>query len=266
MSRASKQAHSGRLPFCAARTGAPATAESLAVSMHLASLTAPPTNFSRSTSPRSNVRFGRPMASPLFAPCRPAYSIPVITRSRITFRTWRPAARGARLKATLLMSLRGGDAGREAGGFGVRGQDAHCVGPGRPLARLLRAAGEQEELSGVGPGSGDEDDGHAGVAERRPAMANAPATTELARPMMSYGKDERHIHKHVWELPIPLFDQTNRVHRRISQLGADAEKMVATYKIDDSVHFSAIRRHIRDALFETPEGQELNELVFDMLG
>src|ERR1039458_10179592 len=51
MSRASKQAHSGRLPFCAARTGAPATAESLAVSMHLASLTAPPTNFSRSTSP-----------------------------------------------------------------------------------------------------------------------------------------------------------------------------------------------------------------------
>src|ERR1022692_2794659 len=53
MSRASKQAHSGRLPFCAARTGAPATAESLAVSMHLASLTAPPTNFSRSTSPRS---------------------------------------------------------------------------------------------------------------------------------------------------------------------------------------------------------------------
>src|ERR1017187_4175407 len=29
MSRASKQAHSGRLPFCAARTGAPATAESL---------------------------------------------------------------------------------------------------------------------------------------------------------------------------------------------------------------------------------------------
>ena len=81
---------------------------------------------------RSNTRFGRPMAS-LFVPCRPTYSIPVITRSRITFRTWRPAARGARLKATLLMSLRGGDAGREAGGFGVRGQDAHCVGPGDPV-------------------------------------------------------------------------------------------------------------------------------------
>src|ERR1035441_5138733 len=82
MSRASKQAHSGRLPFCAARTGAPATAESLAVSMHLASLTAPPTNFSRSTSPRSNVRFGRPMASPLFVPCRRPCSIPVIARPR----------------------------------------------------------------------------------------------------------------------------------------------------------------------------------------
>jgi hypothetical protein len=84
---------------------------------------------------------------------------------------------------------------------------------------------------------------------------------------MSYGKDERHIHKHVWELPIQVFDHSNQIHRRISQLGANAEKLVATYKSEEgSVHFSAIRRHIRDAVFATPEGQELNDLVFDMLG
>lgn len=98
------------------------------------------------------------------------------------------------------------------------------------------------------------------------AILNAPATTERARPLMSYGKDERHIHKHVWELPIPEFDQNNQIHKRISQLGANAEKAVAIYKADDSVHFSAIRRHIREALIATAEGQELNELVIDMLG
>jgi hypothetical protein len=97
------------------------------------------------------------------------------------------------------------------------------------------------------------------------AILNAPATTELARPMMSYGKDERHIHKHVWELPITLFDQSNQIHRRISQLGANAEMAVASYKIDESVHFSAIRRHIRDALFATPEGRELNDLVLELI-
>ena len=98
------------------------------------------------------------------------------------------------------------------------------------------------------------------------AILNAPTTTELTRPLMSYGKDERDIHKAVWELPIPVFDHSNQIHRRISQLGAHAEKLVATYKSEEgSVHFAAIRRHIRDAVFDTPEGRELNELVFDML-
>ena len=99
------------------------------------------------------------------------------------------------------------------------------------------------------------------------AILNAPATTELARPMMSYGKDERHIHKPVWELPIPVFNHSNQMHRRISQLGANAEKLVATYKSEEgSVHFSAIRRHIRDAVFATPQGHELNDLVFELIG
>ena len=50
------------------------------------------------------------------------------------------------------------------------------------------------------------------------AILNAPATTDLTRPLMSYGKDERHIHKHVWELPIPLFDQNDPVHQRLVEL------------------------------------------------
>ncbi len=98
------------------------------------------------------------------------------------------------------------------------------------------------------------------------AILNAPATTELTRPFMSYGKDERHVHKHVWELPIPQFDRRNDVHQRIVQLGKALEEVVATFEIDETIHFPATRRHIREVLAATSEGQELNELVFSMIG
>ena len=98
------------------------------------------------------------------------------------------------------------------------------------------------------------------------ALLNAPVTTDLTRPMMSYGKDERDIHKHVWELPIPMFDAGNAIHRRIAELGASAEKLVAQFEVNPSIHFSATRRHIRDVLLSTADGSELNELAFEMLG
>jgi hypothetical protein len=82
---------------------------------------------------------------------------------------------------------------------------------------------------------------------------------------MSYGKDERDIHKHVWELPIPEFDRTNNVHQRISELGTALEKVASKFEVDDKIHFAATRRHIRDVLIATAEGQELNELTFELL-
>jgi len=83
---------------------------------------------------------------------------------------------------------------------------------------------------------------------------------------MSYGKDERDIHKHVWELLIPMFDSSNDIHRRLAELGAALEKVVAAFKVDESNHFAATRRHIRDVVVATAEGQEVNDLAFDMLG
>jgi hypothetical protein len=97
------------------------------------------------------------------------------------------------------------------------------------------------------------------------AILNAPVTTQLTRPLMSYGKDERDIHKHVWELPIQQFDPHNAVHQRIATLGATLEKLASTFKIDEKLHFAATRRHIRDFTMDTSEGQELNGLVSDML-
>jgi hypothetical protein len=98
------------------------------------------------------------------------------------------------------------------------------------------------------------------------ALLNAPVTTELTRPLMSYGKDERDIHKHVWELPIPMFDPSDRIHRRLAELGAALEEVVAAFKVNESLHFAATRRHIREFVMETAEGQEVNDFAFDMLG
>jgi hypothetical protein len=97
------------------------------------------------------------------------------------------------------------------------------------------------------------------------AILNAPATTAAVRPLMSYGKDERDIHKRVWQLPIPQFDPNNGTHQRICEIAKALEQRVAVYDVSDSLHFAASRRHIRQSLEETAEVQELNELVNEML-
>jgi hypothetical protein len=97
------------------------------------------------------------------------------------------------------------------------------------------------------------------------AILNAPITTELARPLMSYGKDERDIAKHVWELPIPTFDEANAAHIRLSQLGSAADQIAATFTVNPDLHFAATRRHIRQRIEATPEGREINDIVYELI-
>lgn len=97
------------------------------------------------------------------------------------------------------------------------------------------------------------------------AVLNAPATTAAVRPLMSYGKDERHFDKHIWQLPISKFDEANSTHRRMADIAKALEQQVAQFEVSDTLHFAATRRHIRELLEETAEAQELNDLVFEML-
>ena len=97
------------------------------------------------------------------------------------------------------------------------------------------------------------------------AILNAPVTTELVRPFMSYGKDERDIHKAPWDLPIPSFNQSNPVHARLSLLGAAVERIAATFAINPDLHFPTTRRHIRCFLEETPEAREINDIVYELI-
>ena len=97
------------------------------------------------------------------------------------------------------------------------------------------------------------------------AILNSPALTTLARPLMSYSKDERHIDKHVWKLPIPRYDDADRTHRRLSELGQDQCQFVAGLDLEEGRSFVTLRRRIRVALAGHSATAEIEATVMEML-
>ena len=81
---------------------------------------------------------------------------------------------------------------------------------------------------------------------------------------MSYGKDERDIHKHVWQLPIQIYDPKHSTHTRLAELGRKAEAIAAAFHVDSGLHFAATRRHIREKLEASAVGAEIAEMVKEM--
>ncbi|GGT37622.1 N-6 DNA methylase [Nonomuraea spiralis] len=97
------------------------------------------------------------------------------------------------------------------------------------------------------------------------AILNSPELTDLVRPLMSYGKDERHIDKHVWKLPIPLYDPSNEVHARLATLGGLGAGFVAALDLDESKNFVSLRQDVRKVLAQGPYASEVDELVVGLL-
>ena len=97
------------------------------------------------------------------------------------------------------------------------------------------------------------------------AVLNSAVTTMRVRPLLSYSKLERHIHKHVWKLPIPLFDSRLAVHCEISELGRAAETEIASLPVDTRRHFSSIRRVMRAHLASSDIGRRIDMLVGRLL-
>lgn len=95
-------------------------------------------------------------------------------------------------------------------------------------------------------------------------ILNAPSVTTLVRPLMSYGKDERDIHKHVWRLPIPMFDPSNEVHSQISELARELTDEMRDRKFR-SPNFVTIRQDARKWLNSDHRALTLDELVQDLL-
>jgi hypothetical protein len=93
------------------------------------------------------------------------------------------------------------------------------------------------------------------------AILNTAAVTELVRPLMSYGKDERDIDKAVWELPIPHYDPLNPAHARLAELGELEAARIAELGLDESKNFVKLRQTVRQVLTESPYAEELDQLV-----
>lgn len=96
-------------------------------------------------------------------------------------------------------------------------------------------------------------------------VLNAPVITQRVRPLMSYGKDERHVDKAVWRLPIPAFDGNNDHHLAIAAASRDLADQIAgmTFR---STYFVTIRKDLRAHLLADPTGQQLDQLVTALLG
>jgi len=96
------------------------------------------------------------------------------------------------------------------------------------------------------------------------AILNAETTTTNTQPFMPYGKDERHIHKHVWKLNIPKFNSEYQLHIEISEIGKKLEKEISKLKLRN-VRFDKLRQDIRKYIKGTSQGQDLEKLVKDLL-
>jgi hypothetical protein len=98
------------------------------------------------------------------------------------------------------------------------------------------------------------------------AVLNCPEITQLVRPLMSYGKDERHIDKQVWKLPIPEYDPANETHRGLSELGRQEAEMVAALDLDEQGNFITLRQLVRRELASRQAAGEISDIVTEMLG
>ena len=97
------------------------------------------------------------------------------------------------------------------------------------------------------------------------AILNSSATTELLRPFMSYGKDERHVDKHLWQLPIPPYDGEDTSHQELVSLSLQASQIANDCPVDSALHFAATRRRIRQLIENSPAGKRISEIVYEML-
>jgi SAM-dependent methyltransferase len=98
------------------------------------------------------------------------------------------------------------------------------------------------------------------------AILNSPELTQLARPLMSYGKDERDIDKSIWQLPIPLYNPADAVHQRLSALGHQEAQLVAALDLNEQRNYITLRQDVRGVLSAGSGAQEVADIVTELLG
>ena len=103
------------------------------------------------------------------------------------------------------------------------------------------------------------------------AIINSQTLYEAAKFLMAKGQfGARHLHKHLWKLPIPEFDPANALHVEVSQAGqaaADgtAQCLARLRQERDRVTVTIARRELRKWLRDSPEGKTVEDAVGKLL-
>ena len=104
------------------------------------------------------------------------------------------------------------------------------------------------------------------------AIINSRTLYEAAQPLMSKGQfGARDLQKHLWKLPIPEYDATNRLHQKMAMAGQAAasgtvQQLQNLYKQrGDAVSTTVVRRELHKWLAQSDEGKQVETLVKRLL-
>ena len=104
------------------------------------------------------------------------------------------------------------------------------------------------------------------------AIINSESLYKAVENLMPKGQfGARHLHKHLWKLPIPEFDPRNDLHVSISESGRKAAEGAAVrlaelYEERERVTVAIARRELRGWLRGSGEGMGVEDLVGHLLG
>jgi hypothetical protein len=130
-----------------------------------------------------------------------------------------------------------------------------------PAACLLRGSAAVIEHAIYCAQASSESEGHYLAALLNSETARARVAAMQARGQWG----ARHFDKVMFNLPIPIFEPSERLHNELAAAAAEAERIAAAFELPETVKFQRARKLIRDALTETGIAQHVDELVARLL-
>jgi len=98
------------------------------------------------------------------------------------------------------------------------------------------------------------------------SILNSETARSRAEKYQSRGQfGARDFDKVMFNLPIPVFDATVPSHSALARYGAEAEQVAAIVELGEGALFQRARKRIRDALTEDGVGEEIENLVDNLL-
>jgi len=107
------------------------------------------------------------------------------------------------------------------------------------------------------------------VAEGRYLLSilNSETARQKAEHLQSRGQwGARDFDKVILSLPIPHFDNSNKLHNALVKAAAHAEKVATAVQLREGMHFIRARKEIRNALLDDGIAQKIDLLVAELLG